>query len=297
MKPFIKPVLVVLATLTLTACGMMNPKSLPYYHAGSPHHEGYDEQGIVESPYYPSNEKQVTQRRMVVYLPRDYYQSTRRYPVIYLLHGARGYETSWIVKGDVLHLYDSLRACGKMEEAIVVMPNMNQYDNDADCDSSRLKNALESLLEINGEVEYHFVKDVVGYVDSHYRTLTDKAHRAIGGLSLGAMQSRFISAQYPDMFDYVGMFSITPMICPASSEHDSLYWHSECKTALQFAQVPKLYLMTVGNADFQYGHVSRLHRSMRRKGYEHTFIVLPGGHDWPVWKESLIYFMEHCFRQ
>ena len=56
-------------------------------------------------------------------------------------------------------------------------------------------------------IEAAFVKDVVGYVDAHYRTLADKRHRAIAGLSMGGFHSLYISLNNPDTFDYVGLFS------------------------------------------------------------------------------------------
>ena len=47
----------------------------------------------------------------------------------------------------------------------------------------------------------------MNFVESHYRTINDKAHRAIAGLSMGGFHSLYISANYPDKFDYVGLFS------------------------------------------------------------------------------------------
>lgn len=131
---------------------------------------------------------------MIVYLPEGYDESGKRYPVVYMLHGARGYETSWILKGDILHITDSLVTGGLAEPAIIVMPNVNQYDTDADMDLSRRKSALESLFEIDGTVETAFLNDVVAFTDNHFRTIPDKRHRAIGGLSIGGLHSLYISA-------------------------------------------------------------------------------------------------------
>ncbi|MCR4566282.1 MAG: hypothetical protein K5651_09380, partial [Bacteroidales bacterium] len=61
---------------------------------------------------------------MIIYLPADYYQSGERYPVVYLLHGARGYETSWIRKGDIFQKTDSLFTNNLAAHFILVMPNV-----------------------------------------------------------------------------------------------------------------------------------------------------------------------------
>ena len=89
--------------------------------------------GILETVKYPcSNSEGPSERKMLVYLPRDYYETQRNYPVLYLIHGARGTETAWVKKGDLLPSLDSLVAGGKAEEMIVVMPNMNHYEDDKD---------------------------------------------------------------------------------------------------------------------------------------------------------------------
>lgn len=85
-------------------------------------------EGILEECMHDCSVKGPRQRRMYVYLPRDYYESNDRFPVLYLLHGARGNELSWIHKGNILHNLDSLTSSSKMKETIVVFPNVNQYD-------------------------------------------------------------------------------------------------------------------------------------------------------------------------
>ena len=183
----------------------------------------YSHQGILEECIYECSVEGPKERRMFIYLPQEYYRSAKRYPVFYLLHGARGNETSWISKGELLQNIDSLTADGAMKECIVVLPNTNQHNDDKDYGKSRIKGAVESFFENDGRVEYSFVNDVVKKIDSTYRTIPEKSSRAIGGLSIGALQSLHISANHPDTFGYVGLFS--PMVHPfiRHSEHSSFF--------------------------------------------------------------------------
>ena len=252
-------------------------------------------EGILEACMHDCSVEGPHQRRMYVYLPADYHDTTERYPVLYLLHGARGNELSWIEKGDLLHNIDSLTANGKMKETIVVLPNMNQYNNEKDYGKSRLKGAMEAFYETDGMVEYAFVNDVVYTVDSLYRTIADKEHRAIAGLSIGAMQSMHISANAPDMFGYVGMFS--SMVHPVlrHSEHSSFYKGFKRKLATQFATPPLLYSLMIGRRDFYYPRMLMYSGYLDRKGYPHQLHLANRGHDWPNWEEFANHFMQQLW--
>ncbi len=248
--------------------------------------------GILEEYIHDCSVKGPKQRRIFVYLPKDYYESNKRYPVFYILHGARGYELSWIEKGNILHNIDSLTAASKMKETIVVFPNANQYNNEADYGKSRLKGAMEAFYEIDGTVEASFVKDVVHSVDSAYRTIPEKRYRAIAGMSIGAMQSMYISANSPDMFGYVGLFS--SMVHPVlnKSEHSSFYKGLKRKLKEQFATPLELYSIMIGKTDFYYPRMIMFSNYLKRKGYAHEFHTAKGGHQWFNWEEFANIFMQ-----
>lgn len=257
----------------------------------------YEYEGILEERFHDCSVPGPSKRRMFVYLPSDYYKSDQRYPVLYLLHGARGNETSWIIKGQCLHHVDSLMAIGKLERTIIVFPNTNQHKNDKDYGKSRIKGPVEALFEIVGDVESAFVDDVVQTVDSIYRTLPQKDCRAIGGLSIGALQSIHISANNPDCFGYVGMFS--PMIHPAFNhgEYSSFYRRLRQKLAFQFDDPPHLYWIMIGKKDFFYPRSKNFCRYLSRHGYQFESIVTNGGHDWPNWISYCDLFMERLWKQ
>lgn len=272
----------ILLMLSATSCGIVRYRSSPTYYAGAPVKSGYAEQGIVEEVVQPCSVPGPTQRRIIVYLPPDYYQdSTRRYPAFYLLHGARGYETSWIRKGRVYESTDSLFREGKAVPCIIVMPNVNQYNDDRDYENARFKDAYESILEVDGVVESAFVHDVVQRIDSLYRTIPDKRHRALAGLSIGGYQSIWLGANHPDTFGYIGALSPYMWGISRPNPYRSRFYkglHHKFKT--QFADPPQGYYLYVGRKDIMRPSTARIHRHMQRQGYPHNYEVFPGSHRW-----------------
>ena len=261
---------------------MVRFRNAPTYHAGPAQKTGYAHEGIIEEVYVDCSVPGPTRRRMIVYLPKDYYQSQKRYPVFYLLHGARGYETSWIRKGYVYETTDSLFRNGLAEPCIVVMPNVNQYNDDKDFEDSRFKDAFESIFEVNGVVETGFMQDVVHQVDSLYRTLPDKAHRAIAGLSIGGWQSIWITLNNPDSFDYIGAFSPYCWCMSAPSSYRRHFYKGMYrKFKVQFQEPPKGYYLYAGKWDIMRPSTVRLHQILEKKNYPHEYFVYPGSHDWP----------------
>lgn len=258
--------------------------------------DGYSHKGILEECIYECSVEGPRERRMLVYLPAEYYDTTACYPVFYLLHGAQGNETSWINKGHLLQNIDSLTAHGLMEPSIVVLPNTNQHNNDRDYGKSRTKGALEAFFENDGMVEYAFVSDVVDKVDRTYRTIPTKSARAIGGLSIGALQSIHITANHPDMFDYVGLFS--PMVhpVPRPSAHCTFYHKLKEKHKEQFSTAPELYWIMIGRTDFFYPRMIAYHNYLERNGYGHDYLTTPGGHQWYNWEEYCNLFMQRLWR-
>lgn len=133
---------------------------------------------------------------------------------------------------------------------IVVMPNGNgaQQAVPGEYPNSMYKPSFMNPKTMEGSYEKAF-PDIMNFVESHYRTINDKAHRAIAGLSMGGFHSLYISANYPDKFDYVGLFSAA-INRESKGENTYIYKNLEEKLATQFAAAPKLYFIAIGNADF-----------------------------------------------
>lgn len=290
---------IIIGIILSSSCGIVRMKSSESYLPGPAIRADYAPQGIVQELVQPCSVPGPTRRRMIVYLPADYFKTNARYPVLYLLHGARGYETSWVRKGRVYHTADSLWAAGKAVPCIIVMPNVNQYNDDPDYEGGRFKDAYESILEVDGIVESAFMHDVVGLVDSLYRTVPDAEHRAVAGLSIGAYQSIHLGANYPESFGYIGAMS--PYMW--SIGHPSLtrrkfYGNLHRKMRQQFAvHPPRGFYLYAGQKDMMRPATHNLHMYMNKKGYPHLYSKYPGSHSWENgWIDELVDMMQRIFR-
>lgn len=234
-------------------------------------------------------------RRMTIYTPPGYEDSTESYPVFYLLHGAGGDEEAWIALGRTAQILDNLIAEGKAEPMIVVMTNGNAVQTAAPGESAEgLKVPGFDVSRMNrGEFELAF-PDVVNYVDSHYRTKADKSHRAIAGLSMGGYHSLHISKQYPDMFDYVGLFSAA--IFPPEGSASPVYDDMEGKLKTQFEKNPKLYWIAIGDQDFLYEDNVKYRKILDEHKYPYVYYETPDGHIWKNWRIYLTEFAPQLFK-
>ncbi len=256
---------------------------------------GYD--GIIEAVTYPCSEPDLTERRMVVYLPASYYEDTlRRYPVMYLLHGARGNEITWHEYGDAFHRLDSLRRLGLAGDFILVQPNLNNYRNDRDYKDGRPVPAVRAFWLLDGEAETYFHKDILERVDSLYRTVPRKEGRAIAGMSSGALQALYLSASHPDTFDYVGLFSPYTRTTFAAWGNKEVYGNLWRRLDAQFRTPPAMFAIYIGKTDIFYPHIKAFERRLSRKGYPHRFVTAEGGHEWYNWTDFLEDFYRTAFK-
>lgn len=286
--------LLLIMAAALCACGTMSR------YARGPEDsvlEALPGEGIVEAVNYPSSDKNLTRRRMVVYLPKDYYQDTlKRYPVLYLFHGARGNEKTWVDSADVFRRLDSLRHEGLAKDFILVLPNMNRYANDRQYNNGRCLPALQSFWTQTGEPERHFKHDVVDFVDHRYRTVTTRAGRAVAGMSNGGLQAVYISANNPQMYDYVGLMSPYTQATMAAKYHRDVYKGLAWKLKEQFAVPPREYVIYIGKTDFFHPHIAFYHKRLVRHGYPHDYILVEGGHEWYNWIDFYEDFCQRIFK-
>ena len=235
-------------------------------------------------------------RRMSIYTPPGYEDSNESYPVFYLLHGAGGDEEAWLALGRTAQIMDNLIAEGKAEPMIVVMTNGNPSQEGAPGETS--EGLIPPNMDISrmnrGEFETSF-PDVVNYVDKHYRTKADKAHRAIAGLSMGGFHSLHTSKLYPDMFDYVGLFSAA--IFPFEGRNDApVYQDFEGKLKTQFEKNPKLYWIAIGDEDFLYQDNVKFRKILDDNKYPYVYYETPEGHIWKNWRIYLTEFAPQLFK-
>lgn len=235
-------------------------------------------------------------RRLTVYTPAGYeLQPDKRYPVLYLLHGMGGDENAWSELGRAAQIIDNLIARGDAEPMIVVMPNGN-----ADLQSAPGESSLgftPPTVDLPRTMDGSFTESfpgIVAFVDSAYRTKADKAHRAIAGLSMGGCHSKFISANYPDLFDYVGLFSAA--VTPHRETDSEMFRREDEKLAAQFAAAPALYWIGIGSDDFLYDENKDYRAKLDDKGYPYYYVETPGGHTWRNWRLYLRDFLPRLFK-
>lgn len=234
-------------------------------------------------------------RRMTVYTPAGYETSGKRYPVLYLLHGMGGDENAWTELGRASQILDNLIARGEAEPMIVVMTNGNAALEAAPGESSLgyTEPTMNLPKTMEGSFETHF-PEVVRFIDKNYRTKKDKHHRAIAGLSMGGFHSHHISKQFPDMFDYVGLFSAA--IVPNGETDSEIYKDYDAKLARQFSKKPALYWIAIGEDDFLYQANADLRKKFDERGYPYTYLETPEGHIWKNWRIYLTEFLPLLFR-
>ena len=252
--------------------------------------------GNVSKVWYSSPILGMQQRRMTVYTPPRYGENSQGYPVLYLLHGAGGDENAWTDLGRATQIFDNLIAQGKMKPMIVVMPNGN---GDQQAVPGEAPNSMErpqfmrpGMME--GSIEKAF-PDVMTYVENNYRTINDKAHRAICGLSMGGFHSLYISARFPDKFDYVGLFSAA-INHQNKGDNTDVYEDLDSKLAIQFQTAPKLYWVGIGTTDFLYKDNQEFLKKLDAKNYKYIYRESDGGHIWRNWRIYLTEFAPMLFK-
>ena len=292
--------------------------------------------GSVSQRWYASSFRpDMKQRRLSVYLPPGYdSEESRRYPVLYLLHGMGGDEMSWINEGRLAEIMDSMitgRLCVPM---IVVMPN-GMADLDATPGESPYMEGKAKGVNFEswmGRTEAAFPKEVMPFIEEEYRTLNDKNGRAIAGLSMGGMHAMAISCNCPDLFDYVGLFSPQTKNVLTDSNIKSIkkttgkldrildnvpftkesiknklqtdkqrladidiYADIDAKLVKQFEAPPALYYIAIGRKDPLKRMLGKFLKRMDSLGCTYYYIETDGGHTWDNWQRYLIDFLPRIF--
>jgi len=256
--------------------------------------------GNVIKTWYPSTQFK-TDRRMTVYTPPGYDNNKNKYPVLYLLHGSGGDEEAWISLGRVPQIIDNLIAQKKIEPMIVVMPNGNPGKQAAPGETSEnysYRPAMSNFLPNYREGTYEMsFGEIVKFVDSHFRTKAEKAQRAVAGLSMGGFHSIIVSANHPDLFDYVGLFSPgTPT--PARADTTKVaYQNLDQKFITQKKKGYKLFWVAMGKTDFLYESMQTYRARMDKLQFPYTYVESERGHIWSNWRDYMLQFTPLLFRK
>lgn len=251
-----------------------------------------------------------TDRNFAIYLPPDYETSQRRYPVLYLLHGAGDNQDGWVQFGEVLHIADKAITEGKATPMIIVMPDA-------------FTNKMGYFNDIRGDWDFedYFFEELMPYVENTYRIKPEKRYRAIAGLSMGGGGTFVYALRHPELFSSA---------CPLSAYIGQLTLEDEKNSLTNFYKVENVqnydvetffeknnvlpliestpveaiksvrWYIDCGDDDFLYEGNSLVHIAFRKKEIPHQYRVRDGGHTWTYWRESLpevLRFVSEAFHQ
>jgi enterochelin esterase-like enzyme len=222
-----------------------------------------------------------TKRKTLIYTPPNYSKS-KKYPVLYLLHGIGGDEKEWL-QGKPQAILDNLYAEKKIEPMIVVMPNGRAMKDDR-----AVGNIFDSLkVQAFATFEKDLLNDLIPFIEKNYPVLINRESRAIAGLSMGGGQSLNFGLGNLDKFAWVGGFSSAPN----TKKPTELIPNTEdAKNKL------KLLWISCGDADGLISFSKRTHDYLYEKGIPHIYYVEAGGHDFKVWKNGLYMFSQFLFK-
>ena len=253
--------------------------------------------GTVSKVWYHSDAAGFD-RRMTVYTPAGYETSKAKYPVLYVLHGIGGDEEAWVDHGRATQIIDNLIARGQAKPMIVVFTNGNLSEEAAPLENStgytRPTMSLPQTME--GSFEAAF-PEIVKFIDGRYRTIAKKQGRAICGLSMGGFHTLYTTLNYPDMFDYSGMFSAA--IGTGSEEraaHKEIYADVDGKLATYFSKKPALLWIGIGRTDFLIQANNDFRKKLDAAGYPYEYMETDGGHIWRNWRIYLSEFVPKLFK-
>lgn len=225
-----------------------------------------------------------------VYLPAGY-DCSKKYPVLYLMHGIGGSEIEWGMTGDhsiVKKIADNLAVKGEAVPFIIVTPNGRSSKNFGNVNSD-YNSFYKFGLELRNEL--------IPYIDSHYSTYADREHRAMAGLSMGGMQTINIGiCECIDLISWFGAFSAAP------TSYQCMRIASEVERNKQF---PVNYFYNICGLEdsVAYGAASGAAKLLPRmndyfvEGKNFTWQEVHGGHDFNVWYLGFYNFARIIFKQ
>ncbi|HYE33325.1 MAG TPA: alpha/beta hydrolase-fold protein [Methylomirabilota bacterium] len=224
-------------------------------------------------------------RRLHVYTPPGYEAGSSRYPVFYLLHGASDSDNSWNTVGRAGVIMDNLLSAGKAKPMIVVMPHGHTGQSRA-----------------AGEFEKEFVVDIMPHVDKRYRTLADRNHRAIAGLSMGGAQTLNIGIPHLEQFAHLGVFSSGVFGIAGGQrgpQQQGPSFEERHKTQLTDPKLKeglKVFWFATGKDDFLVQTSRATVEMFKKNGFNVIYKETEGAHTWDKWREYLNEFAPMLFQ-
>ncbi len=231
-----------------------------------------------------------------IYLPPDYQNSDKRYPILYLLHGGGDDHTAWLKKGNMEFITNNAIRSGNAAEMVIVMPNSKPG-------KSRYFNGYK------GEWQYEnfFFNEFIPYIESTYRIKEGKRFRAVAGLSMGGRSGFVYALHHPEMFSCCcplspGAGALEPSLARDfygprgfndASDDELLEYDSNHSILRLIEQFPdeqnntvKFYL-DCGDDDGLSVENALVHIALKKNDITHEFRIRDGNHNWKYWSEGL----------
>ena len=267
-------------------------------------------------------------RRIFVYTPTDYEKNAAaRFPVLYLQHGGGEDERVWIEMGRTNVILDNLLAEGKVKPMIVVMET-SYMPGGFGAPAGAARGPAPGAGPGRGFGGFGgpgggpygqlMVNDLIPWVDRNFRTLADKDHRAMAGLSMGGMQTASVTMANLDKFAYIGLFSggaamgfgpgfpgsktapgAAPAASPAQLDLKTIYSGAMADPA-EFNKKVKVLFMSFGSeAPLENPEGLKKHQEqLIAAGITNSYVYISPGtsHEWQTWRRSLYVFAPLLFR-
>jgi enterochelin esterase-like enzyme len=243
--------------------------------------------GQIRSIYYYAKSTNEW-RHAMVYTPAQYEKSKKKYPVLYLQHGMGEDETGWSRQGHMQHIMDNLIAQGEAVQMIVVM------------ESGDIKAPFGGGDNRQGHSNYGnsfykvMINDLIPYIDSHFRTLTDREHRAMAGLSWGGHQTFDVVLSNIDKFAWMGTFSGAIFGLDVKTAYDGIFTRPD-----EFNQKIHLLFMTCGTKGLDaIINAKNTVEELNAQGIPAKYYEASGlDHEWLTWRRSLKEFVPMLFKK
>lgn len=229
-------------------------------------------------------------RRCFVYTPAEYAQNPqKRYPVLYLQHGSFEDETGWASQGKAGLILDNLISTGKAVPMIIVMDNGYAYKPQTRENPGRPASVFEEVM----------INEIIPMTDAKFRTIADREHRAIAGLSMGANQTMRIIMNNLDKFAFYGGFSGTSNY-PSTAEIDpATFLDGKFNDGAAINTQIKVFWLGLGTKEpnpFP-GSVGAFRKMMDKQGIKYVYYESPGtAHEWLTWRRSLHQYAQLLFK-
>ncbi len=259
---------------------------------------------LREIHYFAKTSK--TNRHAFVYTPPDYDRDTaKRYPVLYLQHGAGEDETGWGSQGHAGLIMDNLIAEGKAKPFIIVMENGGNIGGGPRPTNAAPAGASATNSTARGPggrgfnfsaFEHVLVDDLIPFIDANYRTIADQPHRAMSGLSMGGMQTRTITLAHLDTFSHIGVFSGGSIA--ATNITDMAAFKEKVKLVFIGYGSRELGTNRVGGGRGGFGGDPKANvAALKEAGINSVFYESPNtAHEWQSWRRSLHEFAPLLFK-